>query len=404
MRIQNRNAAASLGILGKVKIGDKAKNQNGKEYPVSLDYFRFTSNEEMRIKRMAEMFGEKPTKLPITFHADDANVCCVQRYEIRDSGGKLVAYGDGVNFWESHKDGFIQKPTMTVQQGEAYMKQVAGNTKAEWQETLTLRFMVLQYPELGLWEFSTKGKDTSIGQIISAFDTVMERAGRVKGIPFWLTVEKHKSNRANANRQYPVANLVCDLSPEMVETVYSLGDNIRGLITPEKLNVSALPSGIVGAVNQTPPVEDDEEVEFEEVPPNEEQPALQNPLVVQTIEMLDLEPDTEGEPMPHNIPGNDWREDEKWELIEDTDKRYASVVEWIISKGATREKLNDFQESKQVRFGAKRNHLENLIWYREEMLKGKSGAFDLKSILGQNETTEAEKVLWKALAAEKKLK
>lgn len=242
----------TLGVLGKVKVGMLNSNKSGKSYPTSIDYFRFTSGQESRVKRMTDMFGDKPTRIPITFHTDDTDVVCDQRYEIRDGAGKLICHGDGIIFHESHPSGFIEKDMGDKKSGEAYMAKLASNTGSKWEEVLILRFMVMKYTELGLWEFRTKGKETSIGQIISAFDTVMDQAGRVKGIPFWLTVEKHKSNRAGANRQYPVVNLVCDLSPEMVETVGLIGAGIKGLVTPEKLQ-------------SLPPSKTEEEVEFEEV-------------------------------------------------------------------------------------------------------------------------------------------
>jgi len=379
MRIKNRNTAPVLGILGKVKVGDKATNQNGKEYPVSLDYFRFKSNEAMRVKRMDEMFGEKPTKIPVTFHCDDPDQVCIQRYEIRDSAGKLVAYGDGVNFWESHKEGFLQKPELTVQQGEKYMAELAKQTKTEWSETLTLRFMVLQYPELGLWEFTTKGKDTSIGQIIAAFDTVLESAGRVKGIPFWLTVEKHKSNRANANRQYPVVNLVCDLSPEMVETVAALGDGVRGLITPAKLQAghSGQPLSISAGSGTK------EDIDFEEADVIEEDEPGQ--IVAQPAET----PDLDGiEPIEATVDNR--------ELIGSESEKWASTVDYIITKGGKLAKVEE-----KYRFSQKdREHLLNLEWYRQELLNEN---MSLKMILS-NDVRGGEKMLFEALAKAKNLK
>lgn len=156
------------------------------------------------------------------------------------------------------------------------------------------------------------------------------------------------------------------------------------------------------------------------LPPKTEGEALKNPVVVQTIEMFDLEPEDpalpdlsdiqpiekiEADPMPANVPGFDWSEDKAWELVPAEDDRWAKVVEWIILKGATREQLDTFQEQKQVRFGKlNRDILENLIWFREELLKGAKGAFDLNGILGQNQTDDLQKGLWLKLAKEKKLK
>lgn len=219
-----------MGVLGKVKVGKVVENKNGKSYPTSIGYFRFTSNEQRRVKKMGEIFGEEPTSIPITFPGNDVNEYCTQRFELRNGAGQLVAYGDGEVFYKSTKTGFVEI-------SKAESKKLNKATETQWSEVLILRFVVLGYPEFGLWEFRTKGKDTSIPQIISTFDTALEHAGRVQMLPFRLTVHKHKSNRAEANRQYPVVNLLLDASPEMVENIRSLGDGVKGLITPEKIQM-----------------------------------------------------------------------------------------------------------------------------------------------------------------------
>jgi len=238
MRIQNKPTLPKIGVIGKVKVGE-TRTKNGKPYPVALDYFRFTSDQESRVSRMAELLGEKPTRIPLTFPTGENDVVCDHRYELRDGSGQLVIYGDGCQFYESKPDGFLRLPEMNVEKGLAYMEAQAKKTGFAWSERLFLRFLILGCKELGLWEFSSMGKETSIGQIVAAFDTVKEMAGRVTGVPFWLTVQKHKSNRANANRVYPVVNLICDLSPEMTEAVLNAGDSVKGLITPEKLQLAA---------------------------------------------------------------------------------------------------------------------------------------------------------------------
>ena len=238
MRIQNKPNLPKIGVIGKVKVGE-TRTKNGKPYPVALDYFRFTSDQESRVSRMAELLGEKPTRIPLTFPTGENDVVCDHRYELRDGSGQLVVYGDGCQFYESKPEGFLKLPEMDVEGGGAYMDAQAKKTGFTWSERLFLRFLILGCKELGLWEFSSMGKETSIGQIVAAFDTVKEMAGRVTGVPFWLTVQKHKSNRANANRVYPVVNLVCDLSPEMIEAVAGAGDSVKGLITPEKLQLAA---------------------------------------------------------------------------------------------------------------------------------------------------------------------
>lgn len=421
MRIVTKSNTNLFGILGKVKVGELAETQNGKQYPTSLDYFRFTSNEEMRVKRMQDMFGDKPTKLPITFHCNDTDSVCVQRYEIRDSAGKLVAYGNGVNFWESQKDGFVEKAQLTPEQGERYMAALAANVKTKWSETLTLRFMVLQYPELGLWEFTTKGKDTSIGQIIAAFDAVQEMAGRVKGIPFWLTVEKHKSNRANANRQYPVVNLVCDLSPEMVETVSTIGSGIKGLITPEKIQ-NALPEGIPQQSDNNDGM-DVEDVAFEDVTSKPEDTFLEDlskPVPEYEVTVIAQTPDLDNLPdmdreepadpvgqikerfdlKPDGEPAKEEKPDQPADprtLIGRENEVWVKTLGYLIKDGGALQTVE-----KKYRFADKdREHLQTMQGYRQMMM---DGDMDLAAVASQYGLGEGEKGLFTELALKNGLK
>jgi len=234
-----------LGVLGKVKVGAKAKNANGKEYPTSLDHFRFTSKQVSRVERIKALLGDKPTSIPITFHSNEINEVCSQRYEIRDKGGRLVAYGDGAtDFMESTAKGW---DACNKERFKA-LTAVNGNT---WKEILILKFVILGYPEIGVWELRTGGKDTSIQQITSTFDLVLEQAGRVTMIPFNLTVQKSKSNRANVNRQYTVINLIPDSGLEKLNKIKELGDGLSGLLTADAIEQAALPSANNDTITST---------------------------------------------------------------------------------------------------------------------------------------------------------
>ena len=230
MRIKRKeNTGFTLGRLGKIKAGKK----NDKGLPTSTDYFVFTSNQSSRLALIDADFGDKPTSLPVTFHTDDYNSVCSERFEIRNSSGQLVAYGDGENFYKSEKDGYID--ISKEEAGKLPSQLSAGGKSCKWDEVLILNVIILGFPELGTWEFRTKGKETSITQIRDSFDATLKHFGRVTMMPFRLTIHKVKSNRANANRRYPVVNLTCDLSIDMSEKVLSMGSSIQGLLTQEKL-------------------------------------------------------------------------------------------------------------------------------------------------------------------------
>jgi hypothetical protein len=234
MRIQKAETTLQIPRLGKVKVGTKAVSKNGKEYPKSIDYFRFTSQQQSRVDKCAQLYGEKPQSLRVTFHSNDPADVCVQRYELRNSAGQLAVYGDGNTFYESTATGWT-KHDATTEEGQQAVANLRKKYGGQFQESLTLRFVLIGFPEMGVWEFYTKGKDTSIPSIIGTFDSVLNNAGRVVGVPFDLTVEMHKSNRANANRQYPVVSLICNFGYDALESVQEYGEQLTGLVTAEKI-------------------------------------------------------------------------------------------------------------------------------------------------------------------------
>ena len=239
MRIQKEVQKMTIPRLGMVKVGQIAVNKNGKEYPTSLGHFRFTSPEESRVEKLHQMFGPEPTKIPVTFYSDDPGEVCAQMFELRDVAGKLAVYGDGKNFWESTPTGWEQFTDNGDRDKCAAMIAKYSNEKhkASYRETLYLRFIILGFTEFGYFEFRTMGKDTSIPNIIGVFDRVLEMTGgRVTMVPFDLTVVKHKSERANANRQYPVVSLVCNMDTDHLEMIEGTAGAIKGLITPDKLD------------------------------------------------------------------------------------------------------------------------------------------------------------------------
>ncbi len=214
-----------FSIIGKIKIGEKKMNDQGKEYPSSIDYFRATGSH-------AELFhqtlGEKPNILRIVFPTPFAELCCCQRIEGRDSEGNLAAVSDGLNhkLWDDKSKGYL--PATNEQLEEAKTKGIpiskgyGNNAKTEfmkvknWVERLTLRFIVLEIRGLlGVWELSTNGVASSIPNIIGGFDKMAAAAGRnMNKIVFDLSVAFAKGQKPGSMSRYPVLNLIPNLSYE----------------------------------------------------------------------------------------------------------------------------------------------------------------------------------------------
>lgn len=203
-------AILELPEIGRLHIGKKQMGQNGKEYPVSVDYF-------IPAGKYAGMFtqalGEKPQTIQVIFPDDDPAKVCNERYEFRDDKGALVARGDGRTFeiW----DGKHYAP-YSVDSYPDIMEQIAKNNPTKrgaenWDIVLTLRFIVPAVRGIvGVWQFSTKGKASSIRNIRESFDGVQMMRGTVTQTVFDLSVQFAKSNKPNTNSRYPVVSLVAN--------------------------------------------------------------------------------------------------------------------------------------------------------------------------------------------------
>lgn len=226
-----------LPEIGRLHIGKKEIGRNGKEYPTSVDYF-------IPSGKYAGMFvnalGEKPSTIQIIFPSDDAEKVCNERFEYRDDRGALVARGDGVRFevWTGQK-----YDVFGVDDYPDIMDQIAQRNPTKrgaenWDIALTLRFVVPAVRGIiGVWQFSTKGKASSIKNIRDSFDAVRKMRGTVCQTVFDLSVAFAKSNKPGVNSRYPVVSLVAnDTRIEEIRKAITPQGNLS-LLLNEKKNV-----------------------------------------------------------------------------------------------------------------------------------------------------------------------
>ena len=203
-------AILELPEIGRLHIGKKQSGQNGREYPVSVDYFIPTGKYA---GLFAQALGEKPQTIQIIFPCDDAGKVCNERYEYRDDKGALVARGDGRTFeiWDGQK-----YAPYSVDAYPDIMTQIERNNPTKrgadnWDIVLTLRFIIPAVRGIvGVWQFSTKGKASSVKNIRESFDGVQLMRGTVTQTVFDLSVQFAKSNKPGSNSRYPVVSLVAN--------------------------------------------------------------------------------------------------------------------------------------------------------------------------------------------------
>lgn len=231
-RIIRETRRESLTRIGKIKIGEKYVNQAGKEIPRSLDYFVADGTYK---NLFDSAFGEKPNSIEIVFISDQEEDSCYERLELRQ-GAKLFAYGDGCNFkiWDQNSNVYVNRELDTDG-----ILELEKKIKSKFEEVLTLNFLIPRIKVFGFWSLTTKGKDSSIIQIVSVFDRMKQLAGTVKGIPFDLKVEKVKSQKPDSKNLFPVLQLIPNLSAQNVERIKEFiqaGTELPFLITESKMD------------------------------------------------------------------------------------------------------------------------------------------------------------------------
>ena len=204
-------------IVGKVKTGYK----DDKGLPRSSDYFIPDSKYSMMFHNA---YGAKPDTIHVVFLDDDPGNVCNEYYEFRDKQGRLVASGDGEEFkvWNPGKGKDGEYEHFEIKDHPDLMERIETKNQSinGWEIKLTLRFILPKIPGVvGLWEFTTKGKESSIPQIRDAFDLMLDNRGFVKGIIFDLSVKFAKSQKPGKQSRYPVVSLVPNQSDENVEMI-----------------------------------------------------------------------------------------------------------------------------------------------------------------------------------------
>ena len=228
-RNENNGSILELPEIGRLHIG--MKNERG--LPTSIDWFRPTG-------KYAGMFtaalGEKPQTIQIIFPDDDAAKVCNERYEYRTDKGELLARGDGLTFevW----DGKRYAP-YSVEQYPDIMQQITARNPTKrgadnWDVALTLRFIVPAVRGVvGVWQFSTKGRASSVKNIRNSFDGVQRMRGTVTQTVFDLSVQFAKSNKPGVNSRYPVVSLIAnDTRIEEIRKAIAPTQNLS-LLLPE---------------------------------------------------------------------------------------------------------------------------------------------------------------------------
>lgn len=227
------NPGLSFGfpLVGKIKIGEKAKTQQGKEYPKALEHFRCYTDNPVIQAAFDTAIGKRD-RLIIAFMSDDASDTCKQEYLLMNKSGKKVATGDGRDFrvWDRKEKGWVSFRCFSKEEAEELMKRFAvgfseANYEAVWKQRLTLQFLIPELSQvMGCWRFETTAESSIVG-IVQTFDTIQNMAGTVIGIPFEISVNMHTAWNESGSR-YPVVSMRCAMEGESVRLIHGGRDKM----------------------------------------------------------------------------------------------------------------------------------------------------------------------------------
>jgi hypothetical protein len=211
-RITRQKKNNALSRIGKIKVGELVNNT-----PRSLDYFRCDS-QPMYKDLFFEEYGEKPQRLEILFISDNTDDSCSERWELRKKG-RLWGYSQNREYFLIDKE--IDAYKSFIPENEDEFRQKTGEKiKEEWKVSLTLNFILPRIRGvIGFWSFTTHGESSSIPEIVSTFDWVLEKNGTVEFVPFDLVVEKVKSQKPDSKSVYPVVKLIPNISANNVDGI-----------------------------------------------------------------------------------------------------------------------------------------------------------------------------------------
>lgn len=191
------------------------------------------------------------------------------------------------------------------------------------------------------------------------------------------------------------------------QTVDFVNSSFNELLEKVKGNVDFLTE--MNGKNATHDPENGEYVAtmFVEAPPSIPDLEDVKPLVEEVKERFDLQQESKPQHEEKSVIQVLFEQQDKpeWAVIETESELFKNVCAWVINgeketgNPVTDARLFFMQEQKKVRFTKKDfDHIQNLMWWRSELKKGKQGDFSLKDILTQNSTFDWEKPLWEALA------
>jgi hypothetical protein len=193
---------------GKIKTGMKAKNNQGKEYPKSLDYFNVDAFPEL-----INVYGLKPDRLIVVFPSNAIDDFFQTEYNawggVETPIKKRVCDGEQCTHKTTETLGGVMYAAGSVT--ECICKKFELSDKERCSAYMGMKAFIvhpdgkIHNPICYLFEsHSTNTADNLYSQILN---TQHLTGGKLIGIPFVLTVKMIDTVEAGQKRKYPIWNI-----------------------------------------------------------------------------------------------------------------------------------------------------------------------------------------------------
>ena len=198
MPIEGVTTQRRLPRKGKIRLGVKKTNQNGREYPVAVDYFVVPPEVQ-------EVYGDRPTELDIILPVDSEELVASTYYKAYSASRGLTCKGDGftanrlIDASKKSAEPGTGVITGPIAGRDASSTEMAlgiicpgrdcpyyGNSQCR--EVMNLQFLMPRVRGLGVWQLDTSSYH-SIVNIYSGMELIRAIYGSAAMIPLKLSLE-----------------------------------------------------------------------------------------------------------------------------------------------------------------------------------------------------------------------
>ncbi len=189
---QNRR----LPRLGKIRLGLKIQNGQGKQYPTETEYY--VCPDEVK-----SVYGAEPTELDVMFPNDDLETLFTQKYAMYGSGSGLKCHGNGEQAERYDEKANAWKPC----QCPCPFLRSDSNPTGPCDEQSQLMVMLPKVSVGGCYQITTRSYHSTVA-VNSALDFIRGVAGRISFLPLILRRVPQEITHHGVKRTHYILNLV----------------------------------------------------------------------------------------------------------------------------------------------------------------------------------------------------